>query len=98
MVIFARLSYGPLAQLVEQGTLNPLVTGSSPVRVMDSLAYNQAVLLSLPAFPTVGWCGYASQPCAYHQNLAIMTPASLTADKEEFVCPSSTPLSIRTGA
>ncbi len=32
-IILLRASRGPLAQLVEQGPLKPLVTGSSPVRV-----------------------------------------------------------------
>lgn len=36
-----RSEHGPLAQLAEQGTLNPLVTGSSPVRVTVKTAHVQ---------------------------------------------------------
>ena len=42
---FARMGerFGPLAQLVEQGTLNPKVTGSIPVR--PTIAVTRAGLL-----------------------------------------------------
>ena len=35
LVVDEGFPYGPLAQLVEQGTLNPKVTGSTPVRPND---------------------------------------------------------------
>ena len=39
--IISGIGYGPLAQLVEQGTLNALVLGSSPRRLREKLGENK---------------------------------------------------------
>ncbi len=51
---FAKLAIlGPLAQLVEQLTLNQQVTGSSPVRLTIFTANSTHILLSSFEFPSI---------------------------------------------